>query len=76
MNKYDLECFNKEYKLLSNINHPNIVRVFDFIEDEEAAYLIMEYLNGETLTSEMDNLYKQSGKRIFDEEDAKYILVK
>lgn len=76
MNNYDLECFKKEFMLLSKINHANIVHVFDFKEDESAVYLIMEYLNGESLTKEMETLYKETGSRVYDEEDAKDIIVK
>jgi serine/threonine protein kinase len=76
MNNYDFECFKKEFILLSELNHPNIVHVFDFKEDESAVYLIMEYLNGESLTMEMERMYKETGSRVYDEEDAKDILVK
>lgn len=76
MNQYDLECFQKEYKLLSGFNHPNIVHVYDYKENDEAVYLIMEYLNGETLTAEMDRMQKENGSRVYDEEDAKDIVVK
>lgn len=76
MNEYDLECFKKEFTLLSGFNHPNIVHVFDLKEDDSAVYLIMEYLNGETLSSELDRTFKETGKRVFDEEIAKDIMVK
>src|SRR5215213_7883531 len=33
------------------LNHPNIVRVFDFLEDEEAAAVSMEYVEGMTLSA-------------------------
>lgn len=76
MNNYDFECFKKEFMLLSELNHVNIVHVFDFKEDDSAVYLIMEHLNGESLTMETENLFKETGSRVFDEDDAKDILVK
>jgi len=39
----------KEAKLLINLNHPGIPKVYDIIEDENAVYMIMEYVQGESL---------------------------
>src|SRR6185369_177309 len=33
------------------LTHPNIVRIFDFIEDERSAAISMEYVDGATLSS-------------------------
>jgi predicted Ser/Thr protein kinase len=32
------------------LSHPNIVRIYDFVDDEEAAAISMEYINGQTLS--------------------------
>jgi eukaryotic-like serine/threonine-protein kinase len=49
----DLEAFNRmfaqEAALTVRLEHPNIVRVFDFGEVDGQAYLAMEYLPGEDL---------------------------
>ena len=39
----------KESHALSAINSPHIVRVFDVAQDEEGPYVVMEYLDGQTL---------------------------
>ena len=39
----------KEINLLKKLDHPNIVKYYDFFEDEENIYIIMEYLEGCTL---------------------------
>ncbi|MCZ7601906.1 MAG: protein kinase [Melioribacteraceae bacterium] len=40
---------NSEGRLLSSIDHKNIVKVFEFGETEEHSYIAMEYLSGGTL---------------------------
>ncbi|EAX91681.1 CAMK family protein kinase [Trichomonas vaginalis G3] len=52
------KCFlDTEIKVLPTLNHPNIVKFIDFLEDLENYYLIEEYCNGETLTQ-----FVESGK--------------
>ncbi|MBF0425721.1 MAG: SUMF1/EgtB/PvdO family nonheme iron enzyme [Magnetococcales bacterium] len=41
--------FLREAKTLARFDHPNIVRVFDFFEIEESAYLVMKYEKGDSL---------------------------
>lgn len=41
--------FEREARATAKIEHPNAVRVFDFGAEEELCYLIMEYLEGESL---------------------------
>ncbi|NJK90416.1 MAG: serine/threonine protein kinase [Blastochloris sp.] len=38
-----------EARALASLQHPNVVTLFDFGEDEEGAYFIMEYIAGETI---------------------------
>jgi serine/threonine-protein kinase len=40
-----------EARLLSQLDHPNIVRILDFGRDEEILFLAMEYLDGVTLAA-------------------------
>ena len=47
-----LEKFVEEAKHLAKFqNEPGIVKIFDGFEENETAYLVMEYLDGETLKS-------------------------
>ncbi len=41
--------FQQEAKLLGSLRHPNIVDVFDFVRAAEHVYMVMEYLEGESL---------------------------
>ena len=48
------ELFYREAKVASALMHPNIVSVVDFGEDEVAgAYMVMEYLAGESLAERL-----------------------
>src|SRR6187399_181620 len=41
--------FQAEARLVSALNHPHICALFDVGEQDDVAYLVMEYLEGETL---------------------------
>lgn len=41
--------FGAEAKTMAKLNHPNLVGIFDFGEVEDLLYLVMEYVEGETL---------------------------
>ena len=45
--------FERESRYASSLNHPNIVRVHDFGERNGQAYMIMEYVEGRDLASEI-----------------------
>jgi hypothetical protein len=47
-----------EARMLAMLNHPNIVRVFDFDHDEKSAFLVLEFVNGPSLAELID----QSGR--------------
>lgn len=54
--------FKRESELLSRLQHPTIVQMYDSWSDEDNAYIIMEYIDGHTLESiRKQDLY------IFDE---------
>ncbi len=44
-----LARFRREAKVLANLSHPNIVKVFDYGEYEGSPYLVMDYIQGGTL---------------------------
>src|SRR5262245_13202754 len=45
-----LERFFREIRIMSSIDHPNVVRVLDAGEEEKNYYLVMEYIEGEPLS--------------------------
>ncbi len=49
------ERFYREAKSAGRLNHPNIVTIYDVGETDEAAYIAMEYLEGESLREMLDS---------------------
>ena len=47
--KQQKEKFKKEAKRLFDINNKHVVRVFDFFEENNTAYYVMEYIPGKSL---------------------------
>ncbi|MDX1481261.1 MAG: serine/threonine-protein kinase, partial [Woeseiaceae bacterium] len=47
--------FLQEYELIADIDHPNIVRIFDLGVGDEHAHIVMEYLDGGDLKSRIAN---------------------
>ncbi|MBL8954109.1 MAG: serine/threonine protein kinase, partial [Myxococcaceae bacterium] len=48
-----VEMFLDEARIAAQLNHPNIVQIYDLGEHEGAYYIAMEYLHGEDLASVM-----------------------
>ena len=46
-----IERFKREGEALRSLNHPNIVKILNAVEDESHYYLIMEYISGGDLAS-------------------------
>jgi serine/threonine protein kinase len=49
----DLQRFQNEARLLAQLNHPNLIRVWDFEDDPRYPYLVLEYVEGPTLADEI-----------------------
>jgi calcium-dependent protein kinase len=65
-----LNCITSEVKILSDLDHPNIVKYYETYEDDSFIHIVMEYLQGE-------DLYKLINKRKysnFKEKDAAEIM--
>lgn len=41
--------FRREAQILSQLDHPNICRVYDYIEDEDHDWLVLELIDGHRL---------------------------
>lgn len=46
--------FNAEARLVASFDHPHVVRVFDYVEQDDLFLLVMELLSGGTLGDRMD----------------------
>ena len=48
------ERFMREARALARLSHPNIVQVFDFINDDSGVWIAMELVNGEELEHKLE----------------------
>lgn len=48
-NKQFISRFMQEARALAKLSHPNIVQIYDFIEDDNMVWIAMEYVNGQEL---------------------------
>ncbi|MCP4216611.1 MAG: serine/threonine protein kinase [bacterium] len=46
--------FLREARNLSNLDHPNICRIYEFLEDKENDFIVLEYIKGKTLRKVLD----------------------
>ena len=46
-----VERFRREAKAAANLSHPNIVSIFDWGQGEHTYYIVMEYVDGPTISS-------------------------
>ncbi len=53
-----LARFQREARLAAQLDHPNVVRTFQYAQTNGLHYLVMEYLEGETL----DTVLRERGK--------------
>ncbi|WP_413581820.1 serine/threonine-protein kinase [Bdellovibrio sp. HCB288] len=56
------EMFFNEIRISANLSHQNIVKIHDFGEFENRAYMAMEYINGVTLRELMSYLQERNEK--------------
>ena len=49
-----LERFEREAKTLAQLNHPNLAGIHGVEEQDGAKYLVLEYVEGETLAAMLD----------------------
>ena len=63
-----LARFQREAKAIARLEHPNIVPVYDFSEHDGRPYLVMKFIEGDTLKARMHEggLSKEEGLRIVE----------
>ncbi|MCA9283824.1 MAG: serine/threonine protein kinase, partial [Phycisphaerales bacterium] len=49
-----LDRFEREAKTLAGLHHPNIAGIYGIVEQDGAKYLVLEYIEGETLADRID----------------------
>jgi len=64
-----LNKFRNEAKIVARFNHDNIINVFDISERFQTAFIIMEYLDGESIRAMLDRK-----KRISSNDAIKFLI--
>ena len=59
---YLKKYIENEILILKQINHPNIIKLYDIKVSSEYIYLVMEYANGGSLLNALNNYKIKSGK--------------
>jgi serine/threonine protein kinase len=49
-----LKRFEQEFRAASRLDHPNIVRALDYSDNNNAPYLVMEFVDGESLGQKLE----------------------
>ncbi|VYT86341.1 protein kinase [Clostridium tertium] len=53
-NEVLLECLKAEADLLTLLDHPNLPKIYDIIEGIDHIYVVMDYIEGESLKKKLD----------------------
>ncbi len=65
----NIEFFLREARSVAKLEHPNIVQVYNFGEDNKVYYIMMSYITGQSL----DRVIKEKG--VFSIEEASDIMI-
>jgi serine/threonine protein kinase len=63
-----LARFQREARVVANLEHPHIIPVYDFAEHDDKTYLVMKFVEGETLKARLQEqpLTPEEGIRIIE----------
>ncbi len=51
----NIDVIRSELQFLAAVDHPNIVKVHNFVEHDDAPYIVMEYVRGATLRKTLED---------------------
>jgi calcium/calmodulin-dependent protein kinase I len=69
LEKEDEDSLRSEVAILTALGHPNIIKAFEFFEEEKYFYLVLEYLDGGEL---FDRIVK---KTFYNEKEARDLVL-
>lgn len=68
LDEKEMDMLKNEISILKDMDHPNIVKMYEFLEDEKRIYIVTEICKGGELFDEILNRSK------FDEKDAAIVM--
>lgn len=68
LDEKEMDMLKNEISILKDMDHPNIVKMYEFLEDEKRIYIVTEICKGGELFDEILNKSK------FDEKDAMVVM--
>lgn len=51
------EAFEREACILADLQHPNLPRIYDYFTENERSYLVMDFIEGETLETYLERAH-------------------
>jgi hypothetical protein len=63
--------FEEEATAVAQLRHPNIIQVFDFANDDQTYYMVLEFIPGETLQDRLKRL-NETGRHMPPEQAIRY----
>ncbi|MEN8162749.1 MAG: serine/threonine-protein kinase, partial [Acidobacteriota bacterium] len=67
--------FKREAQILSRLEHPNICRLYDLVEEDGNEYIVLELVRGKTLREELDEGLDDAGRMRVAEQVAAALVV-
>jgi eukaryotic-like serine/threonine-protein kinase len=70
LRRIGIQNFEREANILASLSHPSIPKIFDFFSEGQRSYLILEFIEGETL----EDLLEANGHAFGQEEVVEWAL--
>src|SRR5687767_7360859 len=61
-----IQRFQKEARAIAKLNHPNIVSIYDIGEENEKYYMVIELLEGQSLSNIVEKKQKLSNEIVLN----------
>jgi predicted Ser/Thr protein kinase/tetratricopeptide (TPR) repeat protein len=56
----------REAKAAGRLNHPNIITIYDVIREQDLTFIVMQYVDGQSLQAQIDSGKRPSPKEVID----------
>lgn len=64
--KHFLKKFEREAQIMAELNHPNIVKVTRYLEENNTGYFVMNYIKGESLKKYIQRVGKLTQEQVLE----------